>query len=1051
MPTIPFIQPALNAGEFAPQMWGRTDLDKYKKGLSTMRNMFASYRGAALSRAGTMFVGQCKQPVSAGYPPQLIPFQFSANQGVVIEAGAGYMRFVVSGAYVTETAFNVTGMTNANPGVFTVPGNTFTPGDWVFVQGLGGLFEPNGRTLIVLTTNPLTLQNTLTGAPLDTRDFGSYLGGGTMARIFTLSTPYAASNVQSIKWAQSANLMSLTQHNYAPADLSRVAANNWTLTTTVFGAALQRPATCAATPSSPTASNQFWYQYCATAVDPFTGAESQASPVATTASVNIASQAGSILVQATSVAKAASYNFYRGPVSYIAYPNAGALFGFIGSSVGPAFTDSNIIPDFTKTPPLHSAPFAPGQVLTVPVISQGGSYGVSTTTVSINSLTGSGFVGIPIILGGGISWIAVQNPGSGYLATDGVVINDSSGAGSGFSASITVSPASGISPSVVAYFQQRRFYANTDNNPDTFWASQPGAFQNMDASIPTVDSDAIIGTPWSQQINGIQWMINMPGGLVILTPLGAWQLSGGGGGLSSATAITPSNEVATPQAYNGVSSIVRPLTINYDILYVQQMGSNVRDLAYNFFTNIYTGTDLTVLSSHLFANHSIERWDWSEEPNKLVWAVRDDGVLLCLTYLKEQDVYAWSRHDTNGLFQSVCTVSEPPVNATYFVVKRLIQADGVPIWVYYLERMDNRLWFEIEDAWCVDCGLRYGASTPAATLTIASATGTPTLQQPQLINGGSGYGAGTYARIADPTGGGATLGVTVAGGVVTAISAAGALTGGYTNPTVVFVDPTGAGAGAVANIGLANVTTLTASAPVLVPSSATAGSIVRAGGGIFSVNSVSASTSMSVNVVRPVAQTIPNDPNNTPLQQTAGNWSIVIPTSTVTGLDHLEGMPVSILADGVPVMGQTVRNGAVSLPGQASAITVGLGYTAQMQTLYMDFPAPTTVQGQRKSIGDIVIRVQDTPGPFEIGTNQPDASIQPGGRTVPWANMSPVAPPFPGQSPLQPFDLFTGDVPAQVGSQLGERGGQIAIQERYPVPLNVLAVIPSVTLDDQPG
>ena len=62
--------------------------------------------------------------------------------------------------------------------------------------------------------------------------------------------------------------------------------------------------------------------------------------------------------------------------------------------------------------------------------------------------------------------------------------------------------------------------------------------------------------------------------------------------------------------------------------------------------------------------------------------MRDDGVMLCLIYLKEQDVYAWSRHDTNGLFQSVCSISELPVNATYVVVKRLIQNDDNPVWVY---------------------------------------------------------------------------------------------------------------------------------------------------------------------------------------------------------------------------------------------------------------------------------------------------------------------------------------------------------------------------------
>src|SRR6185312_3289065 len=183
-----------------------------------------------------------------------------------------------------------------------------------------------------------------------------------------------------------------------------------------------------------------------------------------------------------------------------------------------------------------------------------------------------------------------------------------------------------------------------------------------------------------------------PNGLVILTGLGAWQLNGG----AQQTAVTPADQDATPQAYNGCSPTVPPIQVNYDILYVQQKGSIVRDLAFNFFVNIFTGTDMTVLSNHLFTGHQILQWAYAEEPYKVIWCVRDDGMLLSFTYLKEQDVYAWARHDTNGLFQGVCSISEaatnatgsPLVNAVYYIVKRFVNGQ----WVYYSERMDDRIW-----------------------------------------------------------------------------------------------------------------------------------------------------------------------------------------------------------------------------------------------------------------------------------------------------------------------------------------------------------------------
>src|SRR6202000_30171 len=78
--------------------------------------------------------------------------------------------------------------------------------------------------------------------------------------------------------------------------------------------------------------------------------------------------------------------------------------------------------------------------------------------------------------------------------------------GSGATASLVLGPNSGTYPAVPAYFQQRRVYASSQNQPDTYWMSQSGLFSNMDTSIPVTDADSITGTPWSQQVNGIQFM-----------------------------------------------------------------------------------------------------------------------------------------------------------------------------------------------------------------------------------------------------------------------------------------------------------------------------------------------------------------------------------------------------------------------------------------------------------------------------------------------------------------------------------------------------------------
>lgn len=1067
--TVPTIQVALNAGEFSPALYGRVDLDKYRKGCSTSRNMYASYRGGVSSRAGTLFTGVCRQgnknQANSVPPPRDIDFQFSVTQGIVIEAGNAYFRFVSNGAYITEAPTTISGITNASPGVITDNAHGYSNGDEVFLSGIVGPIgnRLNGRSYEVanVTTNTYTLVSVLTGAAINTTTYGAYTSGGSAARIYTLPTPYAAADLVYLKWSQSADVMTFTCVNpttgtsYPPYDLARITASNWTITKTAFGAALPAPSGISlAEADSGISTPSFYYQFVGTAVDATTGEESVASPIGTVLAVDISAEAATITINLATVTNAGSYNFYGAPAVYKNPPSGGALFGYLGTSFGPSFTDTNVIADFTRSPPLHRNPFATSSLLSVVMTNNGSNYSPTATTATVTSPIGQDPSLTPIVINGQIAWTVVNSGGAGMTGGEAVSFIDTSGGGSGAAATLMVGPASGTFPSCVAYFQQRRIYANTLNQPDTYFASQPGAYTNFDVSVPTVDSDAITGSPWSQQVNGIQWMMNMPGGLVIFTGLGAWQLSGSGGGLATSAALTPSNQVANPQAYNGCSPTVPPIAINYDILYVQEKGSIVRDLSYNFFVNIYTGNDMTVLSNHLFDGYTIIQWGWAEEPNKLLWAVRNDGTLLCLTFLKEQDVYAWTRHDTNGLYQSVCTVSEPPVNAAYFVVKRLIQNDGSPVWAYFQERMDNRIWATQEDAWCVDAGLSYPRNEPTATITVSSAAGVPTLTQPSLVYGGANYSAQTFAEIIDPTGSGALPTLTIAGGVVTAVSVGGTLTG-YTDPTFRVVDPTNAGGGSAITIASQNLTTVSASGAIFsnIPGSGEAGDVIRMGGRTMTVVQYVNNDTVIANVTRNQAPTIPNDPLMTPIPATPGNWSIAAPVTTVFGLDHLEGMLVSILADGVVVEPQTVAQGSITLPQPATQIVAGLGFAAQIQTLYLEIPGGVTVQGRRKEIDSAVLRIDATGAPFDVGVNQPDASTQPGQVTVPWgaapaSPMTSVQGVLGNNTPLQPFALNTGDLFTNVFDQLGFTGGQIAIQQTAPLPLSVLAVIPWVRLQD---
>lgn len=954
---IPTIQTAFSKGEIAPSLFGRTDVAPYHTAASTMRNMFCNYRGGAYSRAGTKFIAPSFQSVS-GAKPRLIPFQFSVSQGYALEFGELYMRVFSQGGLVLNNAKNITG---ASGNILTVAAHGYVNGTGIYTSGTGTAYDGQYLIIVAVTTNTFAL-NTFFGVPAN---FSAWTGGGTAASVFTISTPYHAVDLPLLKFVQSADVMSLTHPNYSPYELSRLAGNNWVLAPLSIAAPISAPGTITANANNtsiPAGQQAATFAYCVTSID-VNGHEGFASNVANCTGVDIALTGGSNTVAWSAVSGAVSYNIYRAPISYgsgIGVP-VGSSFGYAGTAYGTSWVDSNVVPDFSQTPPLFRNPLAPGQILYLTVTSSNPGFS-SNPTITINTSTGANWAGTPVIVSGVLTAIITVVGGAGYI--DGVDTVTISGGGGTATATLKASPNSGANPSVVAYYQQRRVYANSPNQPDTMWFSQPGNFNNFDLHDPVIDSDAITAAPWAEQVNGIQWMIQVPSGLITFTGKAAWQVTAAGSVGTSPQPLTPSSIQAQPQAFNGCNPQVQPIKINYDILYVQALGSVVRDLTYQFWQNIYTGTDITVWNSHLFTGHQIVEWAWCEEPFKVVWAVREDGQLLSLTYIKEQEFVGWTRHDTAGSVLSVCAVSEPPVNALYMVVQRTINGQLVN----YIERMENRLWVTPEDPWCVDCGTSIPFSLPNMNMIAGNGTGT----------------------------------------------AANSVT--FTTSSTFFNS---------GNVGL----------------------VIRMANGVAVMDTYVSATQMTGH------WTILPSPGVF-LSQGAGNWSASVTFTSITAA-QLPGMTVYGLADGIPI-GPIVlnSNGTGALPFAASNIKIGFGFTAQLQSVYLDEGQPT-IQGRRKLVNAATIRVDASYG-FQVGANQPDGSVQsPPTGIASWSNLA--TPPlqgaafrtFPtpsGQTGILPF---TGDVRVPVASSW-QKQGQVAVQQNLPLPLNITAIVAEYLPGDTP-
>ena len=943
----------------------------------------------------------------------------------------------------------------------------FATGDWIYFSGVGGMTQLNGLTLVAtnLGGGVYSFSNVY-GTAIDATTWGSWTSGGTGSRIYTYSSPYAESDLKWLKWAESADVMSIacvnkdTGTEYPIYDLARYADNHWVFTQVTMAPTISAPGSCWLNgtvnwsfieysltkgqyiPSLAT------YQYVVTSVNPLDGTESVASPIGQLAgAVDISQVAGSITITWSPVTGAQQYNIYKAtPISMAGFgppaaPQVGALFGFAGTAFGTQFIDNNIVADFAQTPPIHKNPFARGQIVGVAVTNGGSGY--NTATATITTSTGSNAKIICIVIGGAVVGYLISDNGGGYSSSDTITI---SGDGSGATATLIFGAFSGTYPSVVSYLQQRRIYASTINNPDTYWMSTPGSFTNFDSRIPTIDSDAISGTPWGQQVNGIQWFVPFPGGTVAMTGNGSWFVGGQGSSSFSPQPITPAGQQALPQSFNGCSPTVPPIRIDYDVIFLQAMGSRYRDLSVQYFTNIMTGVDICLTSDHLFLGNRIVDHAWCEEPYKLLWSVRDDGVLLSLTYYKAQEVLGWARHDTYGRFKSVCSIIEPPVNALYLAVERQFGSD-----CYVIERMDNRIWTDgVESVWCVDCGLSYPQPAPAATLYANSTAGLGSCTGVSGLIGGTGYSSGTAAVVVDNNGRGpgygAVVSLTISDGVITGISFSSG-GGGYTAPALVFSDPAGSGSGASATVTLNNQVMFTASSAVF--SVGDIGSVVRVGGGIATITGYTSSTQVTADLTQPITTVTFNQGIGYAAYADPGSWTKTAPVSAVSGLYHLAGIAVSYLADGNPYTGTVSSIGTLTLAAPASAITVGLGFTAQLQSVYLDVGNPT-VQGQRKKIGAATIRVESSRG-FTVGSNQVDGSTMNPIQIAPtWSRMAAAkdlgVPAY--QQGVVP--LWTGDTRVAVSNDLG-KPAQIAIQQTLPLPLNVTAIVNEVLGGDTPS
>lgn len=263
-------------------------------------------------------------------------------------------------------------------------------------------------------------------------------------------------------------------------------------------------------------------------------------------------------------------------------------------------------------------------------------------------------------------------------------------------------------PRCATFIEQRLGFASTNNDPQAVWLSQSANYENFGYSQPSKASDAVTFRIKARQVNEVRSMLQTKG-LMLLTSGAEWIVSGG----SQSDAITPSAVKIDNQGYRGAAR-VQPIVVGNTVLFAQDRGGVVRDFSYQFADDAYVGKDLTILARHLFEGRNIKAWAYAQAPYSIAWVVLDDGSLVSLTYMKEHEVWAWTRHESgaDAHFEDVSVIAEGNEDVPYFIVRRTINGATKR----YIERLHTREFASVEDVFFVDCGLTY---TGAAATTIS--------------------------------------------------------------------------------------------------------------------------------------------------------------------------------------------------------------------------------------------------------------------------------------------------------------------------------------------
>ena len=524
-------------------------------------------------------------------------------------------------------------------------------------------------------------------------------------------------------------------------------------------------------------------------------------------------------------------------------------------------------------------------------------------------------------------------------------------------------------PSCVTFFEQRLVFAGTTNQPQTVFFSRSGDYENMDANIGGTVADDD-AIIYTIASNQVNAIRFMTATRTLIIGTAGGEFTVSGGSVD--TAITPTNILIKKQSNHGAAN-VDAIAVGNATLFLQRAKRKIRELAYNFDVDGYIAPDMTILAEHI-SEGGLTQIAYQQEPNQIVYATRGDGELVGLTYQREQQVTAWHRHIFGGRFG----------NATITVTDFSNIADGTRI---VLTKADGTT-TTFTSATSATSGKFHTTSSNNQTATNLKT----------LIDADSDFTA------------------TVSSNVVT-ITETSPLSTGFL--TITSLDD-------ATRLAKTNESKAVCESVAVIPTDDTEYEVY-----VIVKRTINGATRRFVEVLN-VFDFDQTDNTSFNFLDSALSYSGSA-VSTISGLDHLEGQTVSILADGATHPDKTVSSGSITLDRSSTSVKVGLAYRSLLQTMRLNAGSQNgTSQGKTKRIYDITVRMFETIG-VEVGPNLNDME------RIPFRSsadlMDEGIPPFTGDKEVE----FRGNY---------ETDGFIFVRQTQPLPFTILSLYPRLTTND---